>query len=234
MEELWRTAFVQQMEEFFRQIGAFLPYLLAMLAIIGIGFVVAWVVKAVIARLLKVTRLDQFSNRLGFSQALSKGGVREAPSSLIGRIIYWVIFLSFLMMGLKVLNLRPVNLFVIQVFAYVPHLLVALVILSVGILLANFFARAALIAAVNAQVTQARFLARAVHLAIILFALAMAFEQLGIAKTIIVAAFSISFGGVVMALAIAFGLGAKDAVKDFIDKQVKKEEEPKEEDLSHI
>jgi hypothetical protein len=62
----------------------------------------------------------------------------------------------------------------------------------------------------------------------------MTFEQLGIAKTVIVAAFSITFGGIVLALAIAFGLGAKDAAKDFIDKRFKKDSEPKDEEFSHL
>jgi hypothetical protein len=78
-------------------------------------------------------------------------------------------------------------------------------------------------------------LARSVRLAVILFAVSMAFEQLGIATAIIVAAFSIAFGGVVLALAIAFGLGAKDAAKEFIDKRFKKDPEPKkEEEISHL
>jgi len=74
----------------------------------------------------------------------------------------------------------------------------------------------------------------AVRIAIILLALAMAFEQLGIAKTVIVATFSITLGGVVLALAIAFGLGARDSAKDFIEKRLKKERETKEEDFSHL
>ncbi len=97
-------------------------------------------------------------------------------------------------------------------------------------------ARATLIAAVNAQIVEARFLARAVRIAILLLALAMAFDQLGIAKTVIVAAFSITLGGVVLALAIAFGLGARDAAKEFIERRLKREETPgeKQENFSHL
>jgi hypothetical protein len=234
MKGVWQTAFIDPLREFLEQVGAFLPHLLVMVVILSIGILSAWGVKTLVSRLLTAAKFDQFCGRSGLSQTFAKGGIRETPSHLVGRIVYWAITLIFLMLGLEALNLKPVDQFVAQVFAFLPHLLVAIVVLIVGFLLGNFFGRATLIAAVNAQITQARFLARGVRLAIILFALAMAFVQMGIGTAIIVAAFSIAFGGVVLALAIAFGLGAKDAAKDLIERRLKKEQEPKEEDFSHL
>jgi len=234
MKDLWQTAFLGPMEEFFKQVGAFIPHLFVMIMIITIGFGIAWVAKTVISRLLEVIRFDPFSARLGFSQALSKGGIKEHPSHFISRLVYWIILLAFLMLGLDALDLNAVTQLVSKTLSYLPHLLVALIILAVGIILGNFFGQASLIAAVNAQISQARFLALGVRVGIILFSLAMALVPLGIATMIIVAAFSISFGGVVLALAIAFGLGAKDTAKEIIEKRFKKEEEPKEEELSHL
>jgi hypothetical protein len=231
MTDMWRTAFVDPLRELFREAGTFLPHLLAMLVIVVIGFVVAWGVATAISRLLRVGGFDQFSGRVGFAQALGRGGVKEGPSQLVGHLLYWVIVLTFLMLG--ALQLPAVDHFVDQVFAYLPHVLVAATILVGGYILANLLASAALIAAVNAQVAQARILARGVRLATLLLTLAMTFEQLGIAKTVIVAAFSITFGGIVLALAIAFGLGAKDAAKDFLEHRLKKEK-PKEEEFSHL
>jgi hypothetical protein len=234
MTGVWQTAFVEPIRELFREISALLPHLLAMLVIVVIGFAVAWVVSAAISRLLRVAGFDHFSRRFGFAQALIKGGIRETPSHLIGHLLYWVIGLAFIMLGLGALQLPPVDHFVDQVLSYLPHVLVAVIILVGGFILANFLSSAALIAAVNAQLADARLLARGVWLAMLLLTLAMAFEQLGIAKTVILAAFSITFGGVVLALAIAFGLGAKDAAKELIDRRFKKEPEQKDEEFSHL
>jgi Mechanosensitive ion channel, conserved TM helix len=233
MTGIWQTAFVEPIREFFREVGTLLPHLLAMLVIVVIGFAIAWGVTAAVIRLMRVAGFDQFSGRVGFAQALSKGGVRETPSQLIGHLLYWVIVLAFIMLGLGALQLPPVDHFVDQVLSYLPHVLVAVMILVGGFILANFLASAALIAAVNAQVVEARLLARGVWLAMLLLTLAMTFEQLGIAKMVILAAFSITFGGVVLALAIAFGLGAKDAAKAFLEQRLKKEK-PKEEEFSHL
>lgn len=234
MREIWEKTFLIPMEEFLVQVGAFLPHLFFMLFIFGIGFGIALGAKVLISRVLGAIGFNQFSTRVGFSQALVRGGVKDSPAILISRIIFWAILLVFLMLGLFAMGLEPLEQFVAQVFSYLDNLMVAMVILVVGYLLANFFSRAALIAGVNAQFNQARLLARGVRLAVILFALAMAFEQLGIATTIIVAAFSITFGGIVLALSIAFGLGAKDAAKEIIERRLKKESEPKEEELSHL
>jgi len=234
MTELWNTAVVTPMEELFRQSGALLPRVLAMLVVVAVGVVIAWLTGAIMARALRVARFDHFSERIGFSHALSKGGVRDTPSLLVAHVLYWLVVLVFLMLGLSALELKPVDRFLEEAFAYIPRVLVALVVLVVGALLGNFFGRAALIAAVNAQITQARLLARGVRLGVWVFALAMACEQLGIATSIIVAAFSVAFGGVVLALALAFGLGAKDAAKVFIEKRLKREPAPQDEDLSHL
>jgi hypothetical protein len=234
MKQWWESTFFDPLRGFLVQLGDFLPHLLAMIVIVTLGILAAWVVKFMIFRLLRAIKFDQLCGRTGVSQTLAKGGIRETPSHMISRVVYWTIVLIFLMLGVGALNLGAVNQFVARVFSYLPHFLVAVVILIVGFLLANFFSRATLIAAVNAQMAQARLLARGVRLAVVLFALAMAFEQLGIATTIIVAAFSITFGGMVMAVAIAFGLGAKDAAKEFIEKRVSREPEPKEEDFSHL
>ncbi|HTN43636.1 MAG TPA: hypothetical protein VMN77_07550 [Nitrospiria bacterium] len=234
MKEVWQTGFIEPMKAFINQTGAFLPHLVAMIVVLALGVLIAWVVKNAVFRVLVTAKFDQYSGRIGLSLALSKGGIRESPAHWVGRIAYWVIVLIFLMLGLEVLDLKPVDQFVSEVFSYLPHMLIAVVILVVGFLLANFFARATLIAAVNAQIVEARFLARAVRIAILLLALAMAFDQLGIAKNVIVAAFSITLGGVVLAFAIAFGLGARDAAKQFIERRLKREQEQKEEDFSHL
>jgi Mechanosensitive ion channel, conserved TM helix len=234
MNNVWQSGFIEPMVAFLKELGDFLPHLVAMIVVLILGVLIGWAVKTTVSRVLVTAKFDQYSGRVGLSQALTKGGVRETPAHWVGRIAYWVIVLVFLMLGLEVLNLSPVDQFVAQVFSYLPHMLIAVVILIVGFLLGNFFARATLIAAVNAQIQEARFLARAVRIAIILLAMAMAFEQLGIAKTVIVATFSITLGGVVLALAIAFGLGARDSAKDFIEKRLKKERESKEEDFSHL
>ena len=83
-----------------------------------------------------------------------------------------------------------------------------------GFLLGNFVSRAALLASVNANMPSPRLIAGVVKFLIAILAFAMALEQLEIAKSIVIAAFIISFGAVMLGLAIAFGAGGQGRRED--------------------
>jgi hypothetical protein len=109
----------------------------------------------------------------------------------------------------------------------------AVLILFIGYLAAGFLSRAALIALVNSGYHYAKLLAEAVRLLLIVLILAMALEQLQVAPNIVTAAFSIIFGGIVIALAIAFGVGGIDAARRIIEKgAAEKKEEQR--DMEHM
>jgi hypothetical protein len=122
--------------------------------------------------------------------------------------------------ALGALNLTPINQFAQSLLAYVPHLVTAAVILLAGYFLSNFTSRAVLIAAVNAGLPPARLIAACSRWGIHVLAGAMALEQLGIAQHIVVVGFGITWGGIVLAGAIAFGLGATDLAKGFLERRL--------------
>src|SRR6185295_11289066 len=108
------------------------------------------------------------------------------------------------------------------IIEFLPHTLAAVLLLLFGVLLANFIAEAALIATVNAQIQEARIIARFIRWGVLIFTAAMVLTQLGIAKEIVVAAFSIMFGGVMLALAIAIGLGGQSIAKDALEQRLRR------------
>jgi len=117
---------------------------------------------------------------------------------------------------------------------YLPNIFVALIVLAIGWFLGNFLGRAALIASVNAGFKAAGPLSKGVKGIILLFAFVMAFEQLGIGRSTVIAAFAIVFGGAVLALALAFGLGGRDLARTFLDKRFKKSGDDERDDLKHL
>jgi len=216
----FETALLAPLEQLGRQLLAVLPNIMAMTIIIGLGFVVAWGLGHTVERLLRVVRLDHLCNRLGINAALMRGGVKSDPSYLFGRAVYWTIVAFATIAGLGALNLQPVNQFAQSFLAYIPHILTAAVIVVVGYLLSNFIAQAVLIAAVNASLPPARLIAVMSRWGVQLFALAMALEELGIAASVVVVGFGITFGGIVFATGLAFGLGAKDLAKEYLERML--------------
>jgi hypothetical protein len=132
------------------------------------------------------------------------------------------------------LSIPTVEHLIDRMFLYVPNIFIAALILILGYIFANFFGRAAIIAAVNAGMSSAGMIGRAVKFTIFILACTMALEQLGIGKDTIVIAFSIVFGGIVFAFSLAFGLGAKDIAGDFLRKKMKEQKADDEDEIDHI
>jgi len=235
MKEFWEKALLGPLETLSRNVLAVLPNVLAMSIILLVGLVAAWSIGHVVERLLRVIGLDHLTNRLGVNAALARGGVKADPSHLVGRAGYWLVVVFTAMAALGALNLQPINQFAQSFLAYIPHLFTAALILVAGYLLSNFVSQAVLIAAVNAGLPPARLVAACSRWGIQLVAVAMALEQLSIAQNIVVVGFGIMFGGIVMAAAIAFGLGAKDLAKEFLEHRLgNKPRDRAPDDLRHL
>ena len=235
MKEFWEKALLGPLETLSRNVLAVLPNVLAMSIILLVGLVAAWSIGHVVERLLRVIVLDHLTNRLGVNAALARGGVKADPSHLVGRAGYWLVVVFTAMAALGALNLQPINQFAQSFLAYIPHLFTAALILVAGYLLSNFVSQAVLIAAVNAGLPPARLVAACSRWGIQLVAVAMAVEQLSIAQNIVVVGFGIMFGGIVMAAAIAFGLGAKDLAKEFLEHRLgNKPRDRAPDDLRHL
>jgi hypothetical protein len=236
MGEVWRVAITDSLHRFFEKVIVFLPNLLAMITILFVGFFIAWIFKRLLFRFLKAIQFDRVSRQWGLADVLSKGGLTYSPASLLSRFFYWVIVVVTLILGINALEVAATQNLITQFFNYLPHLFAAMILLVIGYLIAIFLGQATLIAAVNAQMESAKFLSRLVRWFLIIFSLTLALYQLGIAEKVITAAFSVIFGGIVLALAIAFGWGGRELAKEFLERLYKTKEKGGEEEdhISHL
>jgi len=232
MESSWKTSIVQS----WKKIAGFAPDALQLIIIIILGFIIAWILKLMLRYVLKAVKFDVFGYRVGLTSVLTKASVDRSPSEVIVIIIYWCVVFLFFLIALGTLDVYAVDHLVASIFTYIPHFVIAIFVFLLGYFLSRFFSRAILIGLVNAQVKSAKLIASLFQILIIILFSAMAIEQLGIARGIVVATFAISFGGVVLASAIAFGLGGKDMAKDILERRFKapKEEESKPDEFSHL
>jgi hypothetical protein len=222
------------LRRFYQGAVEFLPSLLAALVIIVAGVIVAWILKVIVRRALLVAKFDRFCANAGATQMLTRADIQAAPSTLASRCFFWLVFTVFLLSGVSALGVGVVNQLIAEFFLYLPRIFAALLILLVGFLIGNFLSRAALLAAVNANIPSPRMVGGVVKFLVAILAFAMALEQLRIASSIVTAAFTIAFGAVMLGLAIAFGLGGREVARHVLEQRFleKKEEEPDE--FSHI
>jgi len=232
MSEMWQEAMVEAFREMTRRGVLFLPKLMALATFLLLGLVVGWLVKLLLMRILKAVRFDVLSERMGLTPALGKTGMKQRVPHLIGRLSFWVVFLFFAFMGVDALDLPATANLMSTMLGFLPHVVAAIFVALLGVLLANFSSEAVLIAAVNAQIQGARLIANMVRWAVVIFTVAMVLTQLGIAKEIVVAAFSIIFGGIVLAMAIALGLGGRTIAKEALEQRLRREKT--DDELTHI
>lgn len=234
MKNLVDTIITEPLRDFFHQLIGFLPNLLSSIIIFIIGFAAGWVFKKILIKTLNVMNIDRFSEKVGITQGFEKIGVRATPTVIIGRIVYWLVVIIFIIIALHALKVPAILELLKQLFIYLPNIAVAFLLILVGYLLGNVLGRAALLASVNAGIRSSRLLANGVKTIIVLVAFAMALEQLGIGRETVIVAFTIIFGGIVFALALAFGLGGRDMAKDYLEKRLKGKAAEKEDEFSHI
>lgn len=236
MEIFLQKVIIEPFESFFKSILQFLPNFFAFLLILIIGILLGRVLKALFLRIFRAIGLDKLSEKSGVMDLIRKGGIKDSISTLLAKLVRWITIIIFSIIALRALELPTIERIFEKLLLYLPNVFVAGAILLFGYLLGNFFGRAALIASVNAGIRVAGVIGRFVKFTVFLLAATMALEQLGIGKETIVIAFAIVFGGVVLALAIALGLGGRDTAKDYIEKKFKgeEEEEEKKDEISHL
>jgi len=149
----------------------------------------------------------------------------------LSRSIFWISLAGFILVGLSVLNIAGLQEQVSRFLHLLPEIVIAMVILFFGLIIANFFSRAALLAAVNAGYSSPKALSWSIRFVIWILAITMALEELSVARETMIAAFSIVFGALMLGLAIAFGLGGQQLARDFLernlgDRRKEKTEEP--------
>jgi len=236
MNELNKWDVLEPLRHAFQNLISFIPSLITMLVVVLIGLAIAWLLKRLSLWLFRVVKLEKAAFRTGISTALQKAGITRTTSEALAILIFWVFFLSFLMLGLSGLQITAFDRLAEQFFVLLSNLVIALAIVLFGYLLSVFIRHTVLVAAVNAGLRGARLLSGSVQALILILFLAMALEQLGIGKRIVVAAFSVLMGGVVLALALAFGLGARDIAREFLEGHLGRRQAPpeKQDEISHL
>jgi Mechanosensitive ion channel, conserved TM helix len=217
MSEMIWNGFHEAFQNLTQMLAEFLPRLIVMVAIILLGWIIAVVLRSIVRLVLRGLQLDRLSEQSGASHLLQKATL-PSLSELVSRSVFWLSWLGFMVLGVSVLGISSLQNQMSRFFLFLPQVFVALLILLAGMLAANFFSRAALLAAVNAGYPSPRMLSGTIRLIIVAMAISMALEQVGLGTHTVLMAFSIVFGALMLGLAIAFGFGGQDLAKGVLEK----------------
>ena len=214
-------------------IASVLPGFVAMIVAVLVAALFGWAIRALLLRMLRGVRFDERVEHLGFTMVTELSPSRS-PARLVARVVFWLVLLLGLLVGFAAIDAARTTFLLGAVLGYLPNVVVAVLLLLIGALVARFVGRSVLIGAVNLQIESARLLSIGVKWMVMVLATAMALTHLSIGGTVLTLAFGLLFGGIVLALALAVGLGSKDMVQRSWERRMRREEDPEEAPYQHM
>ena len=190
------------------QLGTLVPNLLAALVILFAGYLLAKLIQRGVQRVLLRLRLNEALARGGVTPAVERSGAHVNPARILANLAFWCVMFAVLLVAANALGLKSLADVFAELVGYVPSVIAAVVIVIAGILLGGFVE--GLIRASAGTIHGGPTLARAARVGVVVIAVFMALQELGVATEIVTTAFAILFGAVALALALSFGLGNRE------------------------
>ena len=202
---------LQLVQNAFGTFLGYIPQLIGAIVILIIGYFVAKALLAVVGRLLQSIGFNGWMERGGIKQFFDRANTRQTPASILGKLVFWFVFIIAITMAADALGIRQVSQVLAQLIAYIPSIIAAILILILAALLANF------LSGIIRGATGSNILASIAQYAIIIYAAFAALTELGIAVTLTAPTLLIILGAVALAAAIAFGWGARNVAQHIVE-----------------
>jgi len=209
---------LEPLRGFLLSVGDFLPRLLLALVVLLVGWIVAKAVRFAIARGLRAVNFNVLTQRAGMDGFLRDGGIQTDTAGILALLFYWLVILASLIIGFNLLGLTYITDLLGRVVLFLPKVMVALLILAFGAYFARFVGNAVTAYCRNVNMQDADILGRLAQYAIIAFVVLIALDQVNVGGDIVRQTFLIVLAGVVLALALAFGLGGKEWAAEMLER----------------
>ncbi len=194
--------------------------ILLMIGVMIVGFIVSWVVRKLIEKLLILFRFDKWAAGVGIVTFLERGGVKATPSTIIGRIVFWILIITVFSFGLNLVGISQFTEYASRITSALPYIVISMIIVIVGIIFSTFIGRVIYMACENANIKYGEIISKSVRILLVVITFGIVFEYLGLGSTIISISFLIVFGGIVMALSLALGIGLSTVITDLIKEKL--------------
>lgn len=218
----WQEILFEPVQEMWAKFLSFVPNLLGALVILFVGWVIARIIAALVGRALRLAHFDNVTNRAGITPALVGAQITSPPSRIVGRLFFWLVMLMALVMAVNALGLTVATELLNDLLRYIPNVIAATFVFALGLFFASLARGFVQTVAGGVRAVSPDTLGKVAQAAVIIFAVAASLEQLRIAPTVVTNAFTLLFGALALGLALAFGLGCKDIVRQWIEEVTRK------------
>lgn len=200
--------FLDRLGDSLARLWEYVPALFGAAVVLTIGYVIARLAQRTVMRLLRRVHLNETLARGGMTAPLDASGTPLTPTRVVSNVVFWFILFTAMLLAADTLGIDYLGQAFSELVSYVPSVIAAVVVIILGIVLGDLVA--ALISASASALTGSTVLARVGKGGVVLLAVFMSLQELGVATGIVTTAFAIIFGAVALALALSFGLGNRE------------------------
>lgn len=194
-----------------------IPTLVVAILVVLTGWMIAIVVGKFFEKILEKMHINKAADEIGIGKALEEIGIKNNISKFLGETIKWFLGIAFFLAAANILGLTQVSQFLNDILMYLPNLIAAILIIAMGVFLANVLNKAINKSAKISGSMSPSFLGNIAKWAILVFAVMAALVQLQVAQRLIETLFTGFIMMVALAGGLAFGLGGKDKAKEILD-----------------
>jgi hypothetical protein len=214
----------------FDRLFEFLPNLLGCLLLLLIGFIVARVLQGLVKKLLEKLGVDPRMRESEANRYVESVLPGSSVSSGIARVVFWLVFIFFVFTAIAALGVDALTDFMNDVLAYLPNVIVAILIFVVATLVAGAVAVAS--RRTMGDTATGRIVSTVAPALVMVIALFMILDQLRIAEDIVIIAFACTMGALALGLALAFGLGGRSVAERMLEDAYRSGREAREQQRS--
>jgi small-conductance mechanosensitive channel len=216
--QTWQDAVQAAFNDVLQAIITYLPNILGAMIIVLVGLLVGAAVGKAVEKVAQLLRVDHLFEKFGIKRSIERMGLKLSVAKVLGWMVKWFVYVITFLAVANALQLSELSHFVNNLLMYIPNVIVAVLILTVGVLLAHFVAELVMGAAEGAKFKAASFVATVTRYSIVAFSILAALVQLGIATGLLQTLFMGVVGAIALAVGLAFGFGGQGVAREILEK----------------
>ncbi len=216
--QTWQEAVQNSFNEVVSSIVKYFPNVLGALVIVVVGVVVGILIGKAVEKVAQMLKVDHLFERFNIKRTFDRFGIKLSVAKLFGVLVKWFVYIVTFLAVTNALQLQELSVFVNSILLYVPNVIVAVLILTVGVLVAHFVGEVVMGAAEGAKFKAAGFVSMVTRYSIVGFSILAALVQLQIATSLIETLFMGIVASVALAVGLAFGFGGQGVAREILEK----------------
>ena len=214
--EQWRQIILDSLTTLGEEIMRILPGILAAFLLLLVGWLLAKIFSRLITRLFRLLHFDKLASRINELKWMQKADYKIVPSKIIGKFVYWVILLLFIITATDTLGWSAVSQSFNQLITYLPQLFSAIIIFVVGFYLSNLIRDFIKTTLQSFEIASASLLGETAFYIIMIIVSVTALEQAGVETALLTSNITLIIGSFLLAFAVAFAISSREVFKNIL------------------